>query len=106
MAGGQVTIYRDGAQVAQGTLSNVPQLGAASATLSYAGATVALDEVRVWHRARTAQAIAAYMNTRGSGEEPGLLAYWSFQNGSTIDRTGNHYDAVVNGAPKQVTSGT
>ena len=45
------------------------------------------------------------MNTRVSGEEPGLLAYWSFQNGSTIDRTGNHYDGVIYGTPRQATSG-
>jgi hypothetical protein len=104
-ASGQVTIYRDGAQVAQGTLTNAPQLAIGGSVTLAGSAAVALDEVRVWRRARTAQAIAAYMNTRASGEEPGLLAYWSFQNGSTIDRTGNHYDAVMNGTPQQVTSG-
>jgi hypothetical protein len=104
VASGQVTIYRDGAQVGQGTLSGAIPLAAGNTRLA-GGATVALDEVRVWRRARTSQAINAYMNTRVSGEEPGLLAYWSFQNSSTIDRTGNHYDGVINGTPQQVTSG-
>lgn len=109
----QITIYRDGTQLVQGSIT---ASGSAPSAITSTGqirlawwdsalATVSLDEVRVWHRARTAQAISAYMNTRVSGEEPGLVAYWSFQNGSTIDRTGNHYDGVVNGTPQPVTSG-
>ena len=105
----QVTIYRDGTQVAQATFSGAYNVSGktviGAAWTGVSGATAAMDEVRVWTRARTAQAIGAYMNTRASGEEPGLLAYWSFQNGSAADLTGNHNDGIINGNPVQVPSG-
>jgi hypothetical protein len=51
-----------------------------------------LDELRIWNRARTAQEIADGMVYASSGTEPGLVAYWSFDEGSgqtVLDRTGH-----------------
>lgn len=37
-----------------------------------------LDEVRLWNRARSQAEIVSTMNARLTGSEPGLLAYWNF----------------------------
>ena len=50
------------------------------------------DEVRVWNIARTQAEIQAAMNTTLIGNEPGLVGYWNFDDGTANDRTanGNH----------------
>jgi hypothetical protein len=50
------------------------------------------DEVRVWNIARTEAQIQATMNTTLTGNEPGLVGYWNFDDGTANDRTanGNH----------------
>jgi hypothetical protein len=50
------------------------------------------DEVRVWNIARTEAEIQAAMNTTLIGNEPGLVGYWNFDDGTANDRTanGNH----------------
>lgn len=50
------------------------------------------DEVRVWNIARTQAEIQATMNTTLIGNEPGLVGYWNFDDGTANDRTanGNH----------------
>ena len=52
----------------------------------------ALDEIRIWSIARTPAEIASTMHTRLAGTEPGLEAYWPFDEGSgqsTRDATGH-----------------
>src|SRR5688572_6419112 len=50
------------------------------------------DEVRVWNITRTQAEIQATMNTTLIGNEPGLVGYWNFDDGTANDRTanGNH----------------
>lgn len=40
-----------------------------------------IDEVRIWNLARTASQIAASYNTELTGNEPGLIGYWRFNEG-------------------------
>lgn len=40
-----------------------------------------MDEVRIWARTRSAEEIAANMNRRIAGSQPGLVAAWSFEEG-------------------------
>lgn len=57
----------------------------------------ALDEVRVWDRARSAEEIQAQMEYELSGDEPGLIGYWPMAEGdgtttsdhAAADATGN-----------------
>ena len=59
-----------------------------------------IDEVRVWNHARSAGLLQASMNAPLTGNEPGLLAYWNFDEGqgqTANDRTGNGHDGQLNG---------
>ncbi len=61
-----------------------------------------IDEVRIWSGARSARQIAANMGLTLSGREPGLVGYWSFDEGkgtTAADETGHGHDATLrNGA--------
>jgi hypothetical protein len=55
-----------------------------------------IDDVRLWHRARTAAEIKRDMNYRLSGDEPGLAGYWRLDRASedTVpDTTMGKHDA-------------
>lgn len=47
-----------------------------------------IDEVRLWHVTRTQPQIAANMSQQLNGNEPGLVAYYRFNN-DLLDRTAN-----------------
>ena len=47
-----------------------------------------MDEVCVWNRALTNNEVFAKMSCKRSGSEPGLLAYWNFDDGTLTDLTG------------------
>lgn len=56
-----------------------------------------MDEVRVWNVARSAEAIRSTMHLRLRGDEPGLVSYWRFDDGSGTTAgdsgpAGNHGD--------------
>ena len=51
-----------------------------------------IDEVRVWDHRRTLDQIRDNMFKRLTGKEPGLMALWSFDDGSANDITPNGYD--------------
>jgi hypothetical protein len=42
-----------------------------------------IAEIRIWNVARSAEQIQAAMNTRLTGKEPALVAYWPFDTGTT-----------------------
>ena len=60
-----------------------------------------IDEVRIWNIARTQEDIKATIKTTLQGDEPGLVAYWNFDDGTANDLSlnGNHGilmgDAVI-----------
>ena len=52
-----------------------------------------IADIRIWNRARSPQEIQAEMNRELSGDEPGLVGYWSVSEGqgnSLRDIAGNH----------------
>lgn len=66
-----------------------------------------IDEVRIWNRARTGDEIKADMNHRLIGDEPGLVGYWRFDEGSgnTVhDQTENANHGTIHGNPTWVNS--
>jgi sugar lactone lactonase YvrE len=56
-----------------------------------------IDEVRVWNRARTLDELQQTMGSRLSGTEPGLAAYWNFDDGTARDLTPNGNDGTLEG---------
>ena len=58
-----------------------------------------MDEVRIWTIARSQAQIQADMNQPLDGNEPGLLAYWTFQDGvgstNVTDFSGNGYNGTL-----------
>ena len=67
-----------------------------------------LDEVRIWNVARTADEIKRDMSVRLTGNEPWLIAYWHFDEGTgTVahDASTLHNDATLEFGPKWVPSG-
>ncbi len=101
-------LYLDGVEVGSnpamtllpGDLGALTQtwLGRSQHPDPYPAAT--FDEVRLWDVARTGAAIAAARNQGLSGTEPGLRAYYNFEqsSGTTLpDATGHGYTGTLNG---------
>lgn len=59
----------------------------------------AIDEVRLWSSARSAEQIFDNMNRRLSGKEPDLVALWNFDRDTADDVTGHeHHGRLRSGA--------
>ncbi|RLD57298.1 MAG: hypothetical protein DRJ05_09935 [Bacteroidetes bacterium] len=93
---GNLTAYVNGEITRQsnfpGSISmNTDALEFASSTDEYNGL---LDEVRIWNVVRTSEQIRESMHLPLTGEEPGLINYWQFNEGigtTAIDLiSGNH----------------
>ncbi|MEB3122788.1 MAG: LamG-like jellyroll fold domain-containing protein [Snowella sp.] len=104
---GNVTLYKDGVIVAQKKL-HLPQnlvrnqnyLGKSnwSGDAFFNGQ---MDEVRLWNRCRSQSEIKAALNQRLVGDEPGLWAYYRFDEGlgdRLHDQTENAMHATIQGA--------
>ncbi len=66
-----------------------------------------LEEVRIWTAARTKDQIRANKGLSLSGTEPGLLAYWKFNEASgstTTDVTGNGHTGTLMNSVRRVLS--
>ena len=62
-----------------------------------------IDEVRIWNIARTEAEIRSDMNTQLTGDEPGLVAYWKFDeetDGIVADASPNKNDGRLIGNAK------
>jgi hypothetical protein len=60
-----------------------------------------IDEVRIWNIARTESEILSTMNQSLNGNEPGLIGYWKFDEGTgstTADLTSNGNNGTISGA--------
>ncbi|MCL5280335.1 MAG: hypothetical protein M1376_10560 [Planctomycetes bacterium] len=53
-----------------------------------------LDEIRLWNVARSPEEIRAALNTPLTGKEPGLVAYWDFDDAAK-DKSGHGNDGVL-----------
>jgi len=61
-----------------------------------------IDEVRIWNLPRDENDIVECMNSALTGQETGLVAYYTFNEGSgdiLFDQTGNGHDGVLFGDP-------
>lgn len=112
-AEGVMKFYTNGVLAAQQTkgYSNVPLLGqtirqssqdlvfgnllAPPAAGGYAKGL--LDEVRIWSVSRNVNEILLSMQSKLSGNEPNLLAYWNFDSGILADVSGNGHQGQSNG---------
>jgi len=64
----------------------------------------AVDEIRIWAVARSPGEIQAGMNTRMTGKERGLIAYWNFDDGTATDQSGHGNRGVLKEAAQIVDS--
>ncbi|MBN8246992.1 MAG: carboxypeptidase regulatory-like domain-containing protein, partial [Verrucomicrobia bacterium] len=83
LAAGKLRWFLDGEPAGEAPAPFVPAVaGTQRLTIGngWAGAFVgALDEVRLWNTARTAEQIAGFRSTRAVGDENGLAVAWSFE---------------------------
>ncbi|MFJ3788317.1 LamG-like jellyroll fold domain-containing protein [Kitasatospora sp. NPDC090091] len=104
------SIYRDGEQVAtrttDGGYAGTGPLLLGKALL-FGSARAELDEVRIWDRARTAEELKRDQGVRLIGNDPGLVAYYRFDEGSGTrlhDQTDHARHGELVGGPRWVTS--
>lgn len=57
-----------------------------------------IDDVRVWNRCLTQAEVRGLMHEKLTGQELGLLAYWTFDDGTGNDSSPNNRDATLYGA--------
>ena len=63
-----------------------------------------LDEVRVWHEARSGRQIRANMHRRLRGDEKYLVGLWNFDTGDATDRSPGGHDGGLMGDARIVAS--
>ncbi|MFI9783134.1 LamG-like jellyroll fold domain-containing protein [Kitasatospora sp. NPDC051984] len=109
----QQVIYMDGKEIARRT-ANAPYRGQGRLSLGAVPhqpgkfASLRIDEVRLWSKARGGDEVRADQARRLSGSEPGLLGYWTYSApapGATAvlaDRSGNDRHAELRGMPTPV----
>jgi hypothetical protein len=66
-----------------------------------------IADMRIWNVARSPEQIRTAMNARLTGQEPGLVAYWTFEDGTAKDFSPNGNNGSLDGEAKivGVTSG-
>ena len=63
-----------------------------------------MDELRVWNYARTPEQIRENLFKTLAGTEPGLVGYWTFDDGTARDRSPGRHDGKLVGAAKIIAS--
>ena len=63
-----------------------------------------IDEVRIWGIGRSANQIKQSLEATLTGAEPGLIAYYQFDDSTATDQSGNGIDGTLNGSPSFVDS--
>ncbi len=92
-SGNYMAIYRNGVLEAQKTGMAPLAPGNRSLILGGLAMNEDLDEVRIWNVARSADEIRTNMDRSLTGNEPGLVAYWRFDEGTGT----NAFDSTTNG---------
>ena len=97
-SGNSMAIYRNGVLEAQKT--GMTPLAPGNRSLIFGGLAMNedLDEVRIWNVARSADEIRTNMDRSLTGNEPGLVAYWRFDEGTgtnAFDSTTNGFTAII-----------
>ncbi len=67
-----------------------------------------MDELRVWNYALTENQVRQTMCKKLTGQEPGLIGYWTFDEttGNILnDKSLKHFNGLLKGNPKRVFSG-
>jgi len=103
--------YLDGRLVQKRNSANAPipnynsavWLGSFTGTGEFAAGQ--MDAVAIWNRFLTPAEVAAGWNKPLQGTEPGLLAYWDFDDGTFNDKSTNHYDGTAMGDATIVDAG-
>ncbi|MEV0372467.1 LamG-like jellyroll fold domain-containing protein [Streptomyces sp. NPDC050636] len=108
--GRRQTVYRDGAEIgnrtADGDYTGTGPLVLGKA-LWHRSVRAELDEVRVWDRARTTDELKRDKGIRLIGNDPGLTAYYRFDEGSgtrLYDQTDHARHGELHDGPRWVTS--
>jgi hypothetical protein len=88
--GNNVQVYVDGVQQTLNTTINAltssfnsgnqPHIGSRNAAIYFMNGSI--DEIRVWNRNLCSAEIAAHKNCQLQGNEPGLVRYYNFNNGT------------------------
>ena len=112
---GTVTIYVNGQSIGSGSLPNANSSGDVYIGGFYRGGWLTnefvkglIDEVRIWNYARTQEEIQGTMSVTLEGNEPGLVGYWRFDEGTdgiAYDSTPNANDGNLQGGAKFVEPG-
>lgn len=110
---GALVVLVNGVSDGTGTSTNMAAL-TASTTITIGGNSIdgryfdgLMDEIRIWNVVRTPAQIQATMNQKLTGNEAGLVAYWSFDDAgasSQPDGSPSNADATVNGSVGYVDS--
>jgi len=105
----QLSIYIDGQLIPSSVGKNInPPVNVNNSLGLFIGATAQkqepnnqftgdLDEVRIWNIALQVDQIKAWMNKPLTGNESGLVSYYTFDGQKTTDKSRNHIDASVVG---------
>lgn len=100
----EITFYKDGqakdtlALFGGTTQSSSGDLNLGQADGDNAAFAGEMAQVRVWNVARTAQEIQQAMNVRLSGDEAGLIGYWTFAGGAVVNQVNGQTGSLQGGA--------
>ena len=100
-SGTNIKVYWNGSLIFTGTLTTAFTNYLSDLQLPAGGPQPFLgriDEFRIWNVLRSATQIKTYMNRTLSGNEPGLMAYWDFNEGTGTtanDKTGHGYTGTM-----------
>ncbi len=109
--GSQIRVYINGALDGVTATTRNPKTGFTPLRIGERGNTLqpmagAIDEVRLWNVARTQAELQAHLSRRLTGNEPGLAAYWRFDEGTGLtadDATGHGNTGALLDGPVWIT---